>query len=100
MHPWERLAVKCSAERNVKYRCGGVKYYLDGELVEHTYDKNSNLLTSSRNGVVYSTTKYNKANLPVETTFTTNNNDEITLYFYTPDGHLYMSMGDKISSMF
>lgn len=62
------------------------------DYVEYTYDGNSNLLTSSVNGVLKSSNAYNAGNLPITVSqYVSGELSDTTTYEYTTDGLLKKS---------
>lgn len=62
------------------------------DYVEYTYDGNSNLLTSSVNGVLKSSNAYNSGNLPITVSqYVSGELSDTTTYEYTTDGLLKKS---------
>ena len=66
------------------------------DYVEYTYDGNSNLLTSSVNGVLKSESTYNVGNLPkVIRQYASGEPQDTSTYVYNEDGTLYRSVTER-----
>lgn len=66
------------------------------DYVEYTYDGNSNLLTSSVNGVLKSENTYNVGNLPkVIRQYASGELQDTSTYVYNEDGTLYRSVTER-----
>jgi len=71
------------------------------DVVSYTYDKNSNQTSAALEGKVYTKTEYNKANLPVKSSWIKSPTEtDVTSYFYATDGNLSMKTSLDSNTMY